>query len=165
MLEKVNVLIADDNPHMRAVLSEVLKSVGVRRPREASDGEAAWSLLKRDKPDLAFVDLLMRPCDGLELIRRIRTAPDSPDIYLPIIVVSAHTTEQHVAAARDAGAHEVVAKPITARAVLERLDLVIRRPRPFVRSGDFFGPDRRRRNDPGYDGPRRRAKYRPSIEL
>lgn len=163
--EQVNVLIVDDNPHMRTVLSEILKAVGVRRPREAADAESAWALLKAERIDVAFVDLLMAPTDGLDLIRRVRTAKDSPNVYLPIIVVSAHTTERHVEAARDAGAHEVVAKPVTARAVLERLKLTAASPRPFVRSDDFFGPDRRRRHDPSYEGPFRRAADRDAVEI
>ena len=61
------------------------------------------------------------------------------------------------AEARDAGVNEFMAKPLTARGVLERLALVIDHPRPFIRSDDYFGPDRRRRTDPRYDGPWRRA--------
>lgn len=163
--EQVNVLIVDDNPHMRTVLSEILKAVGVRRPREAGDVESAWALLKSETVDVALVDLLMAPNDGFDLIRRIRTAKDSPNVYLPIVAVSAHTTERFVEAARDAGAHEVVAKPVTARAVLERLRLTVGAPRPFVRSTDFFGPDRRRRNDPAYEGPFRRAADRGAVAI
>jgi hypothetical protein len=62
--------------------------------------------------------------------------------------------------ARDAGVTEFVAKPVTAKAVLERIHAVIYRPRPFVRTKDYFGPDRRRKDDPGYEGPWRRATDR-----
>jgi DNA-binding response OmpR family regulator len=55
--------------------------------------------------------------------------------------------------ARDAGVTEFVAKPLTAKAVLERIQAVIYRPRPFVRTPNYFGPDRRRREDPGFNGP------------
>ncbi len=47
-------------------------------------------------------------------------------------------------------------KPVTARAVLDRINAVILRPRPFVRTGEYFGPDRRRRQDPEFKGPWRR---------
>jgi len=48
-------------------------------------------------------------------------------------------------------------KPITARAVLSRIQAVIFKPRAFVRTDAYFGPDRRRVNDPHYTGPFRRA--------
>ena len=52
---------------------------------------------------------------------------------------------------------ESIAKPLTAKSVLERLQAVIYRPRPFVRAGAYFGPDRRRRDDPSHHGPWRRV--------
>ena len=61
-------------------------------------------------------------------------------------------------AARDRGVNEFLAKPVTARDILKRLESVILRPRPYVAATDFFGPDRRRRRSPtGYTGPMRRA--------
>ena len=72
-------------------------------------------------------------------------------------MITGHSTERRVHEARDAGVNEFMAKPLTARGVLERLALVIDHPRPFIRSDDYFGPDRRRRTDPRYDGPWRRA--------
>lgn len=164
-LEKVNALIVDDVPNMRTLVSEILKAAGVRRPREAADGDAAYEILKVEPIDVIFLDLLMKPVGGLELVRRIRTAPESPNVYVPIIVISGQTTEKVVAEARDAGVNEVVAKPITARAVLERLKLVIEQPRPFVRTAGFVGPDRRRRAEPSYQGPFRRSADRAEVKI
>jgi two-component system, chemotaxis family, chemotaxis protein CheY len=62
-----------------------------------------------------------------------------------------------VGEARDAGVNEFLAKPLTARGVIERIHQVVENPRPFVRSDDYFGPDRRRRADPAYRGPKRRS--------
>jgi DNA-binding response OmpR family regulator len=62
-----------------------------------------------------------------------------------------------VVEARDAGVNEFVAKPVTARTLLDRIVATIYRPRAFVRTKDYFGPDRRRRADPDYAGPLRRA--------
>jgi two-component system chemotaxis response regulator CheY len=76
-------------------------------------------------------------------------------------MITGHLTVRRIAEARDAGVNEFVAKPITARSVLDRLQLIIDHPRPFVRTDDFFGPDRRRRNDPAYDGPLRRKADGP----
>ena len=77
-------------------------------------------------------------------------------------MVTGHSTFARVNEARDAGVSEFLTKPLTARVVVERLHQAIEHPRPFVRSGDYFGPDRRRRVDPAYDGPRRRESDRQS---
>ena len=87
----------------------------------------------------------------------LRNAPDSPNQMIPVIMVTGHSTERRVREARDAGVNEFVAKPVTARGVLERIHEVIDHPRPYVRRDDYFGPDRRRHEDAGYLGPRRRS--------
>jgi two-component system chemotaxis response regulator CheY len=58
--------------------------------------------------------------------------------------------------ARDAGVTEFLVKPFTARDLYRRLYQIIERPRQFVRSEDFFGPDRRRKGAADYQGPLRR---------
>jgi DNA-binding response OmpR family regulator len=76
---------------------------------------------------------------------------------LPIIMMTGHSEKSRVVEARDAGVTEFVAKPLTAKAVLERIQAVIYRPRPFVRTATYFGPGRRRRDDPTFAGPWRRS--------
>jgi len=68
-----------------------------------------------------------------------------------------HSDAVRVNAARDRGVTEFLAKPVTARAILDRLSAVIYRPRPFITTSDYFGPDRRRRTSEAYEGPRRRS--------
>jgi FixJ family two-component response regulator len=75
----------------------------------------------------------------------------------PVIMITGHSTMKRVNEARDVGVNEFLSKPVTARGILERITRVVENPRAFVRTQDYFGPDRRRRNDPGYDGLRRRA--------
>ena len=72
-------------------------------------------------------------------------------------MITGHSTMARVNEARDAGVSEFLAKPLTARGVIERLHQAIENPRTFVRTEDYFGPDRRRRDDPAYTGPRRRS--------
>src|SRR5699024_1978167 len=95
--------------------------------------------------------------DGIEFVHRLRQSADSPNQMAPVIMVTGHFTLAKVASARDAGVNEFLTKPLTARGVLERLQRVIEHPRPCVRTDDYFGPDRRRRQDPEYRGPRRRS--------
>ena len=82
---------------------------------------------------------------------------------MPVTATPATDERARVEAARDAGVTEFLLKPLVPRAVVDRLEAVIRRPRAFVRAPDYFGPDRRRRDDPAYDGPRRRSTEALSV--
>ncbi|MFN9711577.1 MAG: response regulator, partial [Alphaproteobacteria bacterium] len=74
----------------------------------------------------------------------------------PVVMITGHSTYLRVSEARDAGVTEFLAKPLTARGVVERLLQAIENKRPFIRSKSYFGPDRRRRTDPNFPGPWRR---------
>ncbi|MBO6633648.1 MAG: response regulator, partial [Parvibaculum sp.] len=68
--------------------------------------------------------------------------------FVPIIMVSGHTDLASVERARDIGVTEFLSKPISARSLYERLIQVLDRPRQFVETPTYRGPDRRRRNTP-----------------
>jgi two-component system chemotaxis response regulator CheY len=152
----LKILLVDDNPHMRTLLSEILRAIGVRQICEANDGAEALQVMRSHAVDIVMTDLAMQPLDGIDFVRLLRNAPDSPNPMAPVIMITGHSTMKRVNEARDVGITEFLSKPVTARGVLERITRVVECPRAFVRTEDYFGPDRRRRNDPGYDGPRRR---------
>lgn len=151
------MLVADDNEHMRSLLVGMLQSVGVWQIRQASSGEEALSTARKWSADIAFIDMFMVPMDGIEFTRTVRTAPGGADPYLPIIMLTGHAHRDRVLEARDAGVTEFLVKPVSAKALIERLRTVIERQRPFVRTDAYTGPDRRRRKEAtDYSGPRRR---------
>ncbi len=158
--ERLNILLVDDNHHMRMLLAEILRAMGVLQVFEAPDGAEALKILRARKIDIVMTDLEMQPLDGLDFVRKLRNGPDSPSPTTPVIMITGHFTPRRVAEARDAGVNEFLSKPVTARGVLDRLTRVVETPRPFVRSADYFGPDRRRQASPNYNGPRRRAADR-----
>jgi DNA-binding response OmpR family regulator len=98
----------------------------------------------------------MRPVDGISLARMIRNDPKSPNPYIPIILMTGFSEKRRVIQARDAGVTEFLVKPFTARDLFRRITQIIERPRQFVKSEDFFGPDRRRKTSVEYNGPLRR---------
>ena len=89
-LQSLNVLLVDDNQHMRTIAAAVLHSADIHRVYEAGDGAEAFEVLRRQPIDLALVDYNMFPMDGVEFTRRVRNRPDSANIYLPIIMMSGH---------------------------------------------------------------------------
>lgn len=157
-LESLRVLLADDNAHMRAIVGAVLKSIGIQHLREAHDGAEALAILRDWPVDVAIVDFRMEPIDGVEFTRLVRQAEDSVNPFLPIIMLTGYADRGRVMEARDAGVTELVVKPVTAKAVIARLQAVIFHPRPFVRTESYFGPCRRRKDSVGYQGVERRGQ-------
>ena len=156
----LRLLVVDDNRHMRAIVVHIAQALGLREILQAADGGEALRRLRESPCDVALVDLNMAPVDGVAFTREVRNAPDSADVYLPIIMMTGHVERARVEEARDAGVSEFILKPLATAALVERMEAVILRPRPFVRALAYFGPDRRRRTDPGYRGPLRRAADR-----
>jgi len=153
----LRILLVDDNHYMRVLLAEILRAIGVKDIYEANDGAEALQAIRNQPVDIVMTDLSMQPLDGIDFVRLLRNSPDSPNPMVPVIMITGHSTMARVAEARDAGVNEFLAKPLTARGVIERLAQLVENPRPFVRTADYFGPDRRRRADPKFEGPWRRA--------
>ncbi len=144
-LEDVKFLIVDDNAFMRTIIRRVLSALNADQVREASDGEDALQIIQTFMPDIIILDWEMKPMDGLEFTRKVRLSKGSPNVFTPIIMVSGHSERGRIVTARDAGVNEFVVKPISAKSLFDRIQMVIERPRPFVRLKSYFGPDRRRK--------------------
>jgi CheY-like chemotaxis protein len=153
----LKILLVDDNHYMRVLLAEILRALGVQHIFEAGDGAQGLQMLRDHQIDVVMTDLSMQPLDGIDFVRMIRTSPDSANPMIPVVMITGHSTFARVNEARDAGVSEFLAKPLTARGVVERLHQAVEYPRPFVRTDTYFGPDRRRRADAHYKGPWRRA--------
>lgn len=158
--DNVSAVVADDNRYMRGLIKDILQTFGMRMIYEALDGDRAFELCKEHVPDIVIADWFMEPTDGLTLTRLLRRHPSSPNPYVPIVMITGFADLERVTEARDAGVTEFVVKPFTARAIYTRLVEVIERPRSFIRTPTYFGPDRRRKLMEDYAGPERR-KTRP----
>jgi len=156
--ERLKILLVDDNPHMRMLLGEILKAIGVKDVHEACDGAEALQKLRLHAIDIVMTDLAMEPLDGIDFLQLLRNSADSPNQMCPVIMITGHTTQKRVAEARDAGVNEFLAKPVTARGIIDRITRIVEHPRPYIRTEDYFGPDRRRRADPHHAGPWRRSQ-------
>lgn len=157
-LNRLSVLIVDDNSHMIHIVRTMLRGFGIVHIFEARDPAEALDIAREDAIDVIFLDYQMDMLDGLEFTRMIRTAKDSNNRYVPIIMLTAYTERSRVAAARDAGVTEVCAKPINANELWRKLAACVNEPRPFVKTKNYFGPDRRRRESPNYKGEERRKR-------
>ncbi|HAM74937.1 MAG: response regulator [Alphaproteobacteria bacterium] len=147
-LAPLSFLIVDDNQHMIFILRELLRAFGASQIHEARDAADAFELVRSVKIDFAIVDFLMEPLDGLDFTRLTRTASDSANKTMPIILLTAHTERSKIYAARDAGASDVVRKPVSAQVLYQRIQTILQADRKFVADRKYVGPCRRRRAMP-----------------
>lgn len=161
VLDNINVMVIDDNKHMTTLVVEILTALGIKNVIEVSDAAKAFTELQHFPADVIVVDWNMEPLDGLDFVKLVRTAKDTPNPYVPIIMLSGFTELRRVTEARDAGVNEYLAKPISAKALYQRFASIIDNPRPFVRTKTFFGPCRRRQDQ----GPPRGVPERRAEEL
>ena len=144
-LSQVRFLIVDDNTHAVNLVKAMLRGFGADQLYDAQTVDSAQRRMKITPCDIVILDYMLGAEEGVTFARWLRNDPDSPAPYTPIV------------AARDAGVNEFCVKPVTPADLMKRIAWVIDRARPFVRSQTYFGPDRRRHDDPNYRGPEQRA--------
>lgn len=155
-LKKASILVVDDMPPMLALTVSLLKIFGFTDVIQAADAETAWQKYCLKNPDIVLTDWLMEPFDGLELVKKIRNDPSSPNRFVPVILMTGFSHRIRVEQARDIGVTEFLVKPFRAKDMYARIEMLIEKPRRFVETQTFFGPDRRRRKSDDYQGPLRR---------
>ena len=160
---RLRFLLIEDNPHMRRIVRALLYGFGAREVYEAEDGAAGIEAFTQNVPDIVITDWVMPIFDGLELTKMIRQPDANANPFVPIIMLTGHSEKRRVMAARDAGVTEFLAKPISSKALYQRILNVVANPRPFIRTETYFGPDRRRNTNANYIGPERRKGGKAEI--
>ena len=160
---RLRFLVIDDNAHMRRIVRTLLHGFGAREVYEAEDGAAGLEAFTHYIPDIVMTDWAMPIFDGLELTQMIRQPGANANPYVPIIMLTGHSEKKRVTAARDAGVTEFLAKPISAKALYQRIVNVVANPRPFIKTKTYFGPDRRRNINSNYVGPERRKGGKADV--
>lgn len=156
-IDNVSFLVIDRNQHMRELLVGILRAFGAKDVRTAGTYDDAKEALNAKVPEILFTSWKLDPKNGVELTRELRWSGKENMQFVPIIMVSANGEEDKVLQAREAGITEFVVKPYAAATVLSRMHAVVMKPRQFVKTETFFGPDRRRTTAFEYSGDERRA--------
>ena len=116
-----NILIADDDSHIREVVRFALERAG-HRVVEASDGAEALSSFQNDAPDLVVLDIVMPEQDGLDVCRRIRESSN-----IPILFLSSRDEELDRILGLELGGDDYVTKPFSPRELVARVKAMLRR--------------------------------------
>ncbi|WP_237154870.1 response regulator [Oryzibacter oryziterrae] len=155
-LDKV-IVIVDDNIKFIQLIRGMLRDFGFTLLHDFSDAREAFLFATRTHVDLIITDLMMTPMNGFQLAERLRHADVVVNRVVPILLLTGHAGRNNIQRAISSGIDEVLVKPISARHLHDRLLSVFDRPRVYIKTpSGYFGPDRRRRNDPNYKGPERR---------
>src|SRR5262245_42978428 len=144
LLQSVEVLVIDDNPFMRKVVRNLLTSIGVKNVHEAVDGAAGLEAIRMLAPNLVVLDWEMPLLNGAELVRIVRSPGVFPIPDIPIIMLTGHVQRWRVMEAANLGVNEFLKKPVSGKALLDRIVAILTKPRPMVRLGEYYGPEPRR---------------------
>ncbi|MFC7290862.1 response regulator [Hirschia litorea] len=155
-LDRLRVLLVDDNSHMITIVKTLLRGYGIKNFDEAHDAVDAFDIVRNEPIDFIIVDYQMDILDGADFVRLVRNAEDSLNPYIPIIMLTAYSERSRVEAARDAGVTEFLAKPVNAIDLYRKVASIINSPRAFIRTSNYFGPDRRRHDTGNFNGEDRR---------
>ena len=130
-LNKKAILIVDDAPSMRALLSATLKNFGFSCIYEAKDGIEAERILKNKSVDLIFCDWEMPNKDGLQLFKELQQ--NELLKHIPFVLVTSMAELEKVKVAIDAGVREYIAKPYKEGVLLEKVKKVLASEKPALR--------------------------------
>jgi DNA-binding response OmpR family regulator len=138
-LAAAKVVVVDDEHYMRKVVRTMLMSVGVRQVHEAPDGPSGLELIRTLAPDVVILDWEMPVLDGPGFVRVVRSPATFPYPNVPIIMLTGHGERSRVIEAAKIGVDEFLLKPVSIKALQDRVVSVLTNPRDVVRSGDHSG--------------------------
>jgi len=164
VIGSAKVLIVDDEFYMRKVIRTLLLSMGVTDVHDAPDGASGLLSISATDPDVVILDWQMAGMSGPEFVRQVRAADTFPFPNVPIIMLTGHGEHSRVVEAMRLGVHEFLVKPVSGKALHERLASVLMNPRPMVMRGDYYGPAPRKLSRPTPEpGATRRSTGQPRM--
>jgi len=182
-LARMDVLVLDNDEKTLDMMKTVLSRLGFTSVKTARDGFLGLKHIKQYNVDMIITDWELKPLSelaaddiapndsvetewemeppgsGARFVEYLRGAQSVPNRYVPIIMLTGPTLANNVLYARDAGASEILKKPIGAKLLCDRIIACIEKPRSFITSPAYKGPDRRRREVP-VDEERRKIEIR-----
>jgi two-component system chemotaxis response regulator CheY len=151
LMQRIKVLVVEDEPYTRKVIRTLLTSIGVKHVIEASEGAEGLAAVRANVPDIVLLDWDMPNVDGAEFMRTVRSPATFPHPDVPVIMLTAHGEKSRVVQAVQLGVHEYLVKPVSSQALLARIVVVLAKPRPIVQVGTYYGPE-----------PRKISSYKPN---
>lgn len=140
LVERLKVLVVDDEPSMRKVVRALLQSLGVKEIYEAAEGNAGLDKICMRAPDLVILDWEMPRPNGPEFMQAVRSPDRFPLPDVPVIMLTGYSERSRVIEAMRLGVNEFLVKPVSSTSLLARIVSILVHPRPMIRRGDYYGP-------------------------
>lgn len=161
-LLRARILMIEDHPPTAATLQAILEALGFSKVTLAANMTAAIDALKKTAFDLILCDFQLGIVNGLMLVRMIRQADGLSNPNVPIVMITAHADSGRVTEALKSGVDDFLVKPVEPDTIARCLGSLLERPRSFVKSKSYAGPDRRRRSTANNPGRRTEDNEPPS---
>ena len=144
LIRQLTVLVVDDNQFMRKLVRGLLMNIGVSSVVEAGDGLEALEEIRSSRPDMVILDWEMPLLNGPELVRIVRSPGAFPVPDIPIIMLTAFGDRRRIVELVQIGVNEFLCKPVSAKALYDRIVSILLKPRATVQLGEYYGPEPRR---------------------
>jgi len=145
-LERAKVVYVDSEAPNRALIEDTLRDIGFSKITSCDNLGQFIVILGIEKPDLVFVDIDAEPDKAFQAIRDIRKGEAGENAFIVTVALTQKPELEAVRAALNAGFDDMVVKPVTARALRQRVVNQIENRKEFIATDDYVGPDRRAEN-------------------
>jgi CheY-like chemotaxis protein len=151
--DRISIMVVEDNEYMLDILLNSLRRMGFTRLQRSKNGKEAVDYLKLtskgfsaavEPVDIVITDLIMSPVSGVNLLQWLRDDKQSPNRFMPVIMLSGAADRANVEESRDRGVTDFMAKPFSVENIYKVLQRIIDNPRQYVTTQTYFGPCRRR---------------------
>ena len=137
MGELAKIRIVEDDATIRALLEMALIGAGYSDVASSARGDEGLEMIRREKPDLVLLDVMLPGLDGFSIARRVRE--NSELAATRIVMLTARTAPEDIVRGLDSGADDYVTKPFDRKVLLARVRAVLRRGLPVTEGVDFDG--------------------------
>ena len=119
-----NILVVEDDPDILELLGYSLSKEGYS-VTQITHGDEVITSLKKNKPDIILLDIMLPGTDGMELCRLIKANPDF--VKTPVIMMTAKSEESDVVSGLEVGADDYITKPFSPKVLIARIRMALRR--------------------------------------
>ena len=144
LVRATRVLVVGDDHYMRKLLRSLLLSNGIKDINEVQSGTAGLDAICAINPDVVLLNWDMPDNGGAEFMRRVRVPDVFPVPHIPVVMLTSNHSRDTVMHAVRLGVNEFLCKPVSAKALYERILSVRAKPRAMIRKGDYYGPEPRK---------------------
>ena len=137
MSELAKIRIVEDDATIRALLEMALIGAGYSDIASSARGDEGLEMIRREKPDLVLLDVMLPGLDGFSIARRVRESSELAATR--IVMLTARTAPEDIVRGLDSGADDYVTKPFDRKVLLARVKAVLRRGLPVTEGVDFDG--------------------------